>query len=1028
MKKHQLLKAVLITLPMLFFSFLSYAQSLTVSGIVQDESGYALPGVAVAIQGTLQGTITDVEGRYTITVDDPNSVLTFSFIGMETQNVDVAGRSVINVFLKTEFADLGEVVVVGYGTQRKSDLTGAVVKVGADDLKNRSTSDAAVALQGKAAGVQVLPNSGAPGRGADIRIRGMSSNSNFNGPLLIVDGLKVDNIQYLDPEMIESMEVLKDAASAAIYGAQAGNGVVLITTKAGSRSQDGQVFYNGQWQLSSLSRELDVMNAKQYIDYGKKQGFLSDQTLTDVGYVSGTDINWADEVFEPTWNYRHTVGVQGATDKGSYFVAMNYVYNDGIFAGDKDVYERLSTQINGEYKVKPWLTVGTNNNIEKWETKSVSQQSDNGSALLAAVTSDPLFGPVANSEAELNQRQINALAAGVAVLKDKNGKYYRLSPISGESQSANPFIQRDRAIGGSDGINVRGLAYANFNPIEGLVYTSRLGYRLAQGNTHNYEFPFAANEFVSSSVYRISANANVSYYYQFENFINYTKTIADKHNVNVMVGMSWENNHSDNVSVSAEGPDILKGYEPNFRYINYLLDDAKKNVGNAPSDARNLSYFGRLTYSYAQRYSIQANFRADAFDSSKLPAESRWGYFPSFSAGWTLSNESFIKDNISETALSFLKLRASWGRNGNIAVLNGYPYMPIIQKNNDWYQFAQDGTQTYGSVPNGLPNPDLEWEESEQVDLGLDARFINGKLSLGVDWYKKETKGLLVNVIPVIETGVGTYVLNAGNVDNTGLEFELGWRDTAGDLSYSINANFSTLKNELTYLDPTIDHIRGTGLQGSNIYTRCAVGEPLWYFYGYKFKEFDDNGAAIYEDINGDGVWDSNDMTNIGQGLPTYNYGVTINLANKNFDFMLFGTGAGGFDVLPQAWRSDRPYTNNYAWFYENSWTSSNKDAKFPAIEHWTKEAYSSDLTVFSGSYFKIKQIQLGYTLPNNLTSKAHISSLRVYGSLENFFTFTSYVGLDPETASANASSSLGIDMGTYPTAKQVVFGVNLTF
>lgn len=303
------------------------------------------------------------------------------------------------------------------------------------------------------------------------------------------------------------------------------------------------------------------MNAKQYIDYGKKQGFLSDQTLTDVGYVSGTDINWADEVFEPTWNYRHTVGVQGAADKGSYFVAMNYVYNDGIFAGDKDVYERLSTQINGEYKVKSWLTVGTNNNIEKWETKSVSQQSDNGSALLAAVTSDPLFGPVANSEAELNQRQKDALAAGIAVLKDKNGEYYRLSPISGESQSANPFIQRDRAIGGSDGINVRGLAYANFNPIEGLVYTSRLGYRLAQGNTHNYEFPFAANEFVSSSVYRISANANVSYY----------------------------------------------------------------------------------------------------------------------------------------------------------------------------YQFAQDGTQTYGSVPNGLPNPDLEWEESEQVDLGLDARFINGKLSLGVD-------------------------------------------------------------------------------------------------------------------------------------------------------------------------------------------------------------------------------------------------------------------------------------------------------
>jgi TonB-linked SusC/RagA family outer membrane protein len=943
---------------------------------------------------------------------------------METQNVDVAGRSVINVFLKTEFADLGEVVVVGYGTQRKSDLTGSVVKVGADDLKNRSTSDAAVALQGKAAGVQVLPNSGAPGKGADIRIRGMSSNSEFNGPLLIVDGLKVDNIQYLDPEMIESMEVLKDAASAAIYGAQAGNGVVLITTKAGSRSQDGQVFYNGQWQLSSLSRELDVMNAKQYIDYGKKQGFLSDQTLTDVGYVSGTDINWADEVFEPTWNYRHTVGVQGATDKGSYFVAMNYVYNDGIFAGDKDVYERLSTQINGEYKVKPWLTVGTNNNIEKWETKSVSQQSDNGSALLAAVTSDPLFGPVANSEAELNQRQKDALAAGIAVLKNEDGKYYRLSPISGESQSANPFIQRDRAIGGSDGINVRGLAYANFNPIEGLVYTSRLGYRLAQGNTHNYEFPFAANEFVSSSVYRIRANANVSYYYQFENFINYTKTIADKHNVNAMVGMSWENNHSDNVSVSAEGADILKGYEPNFRYIKYLLDDAKKTVDNEPSDARNLSYFGRLTYSYAQRYSIQANFRADAFDSSKLPAESRWGYFPSFSAGWTLSNESFIKDNISETVLSFLKLRGSWGVNGNIDVLTNYPYSGIVNVNSDWYQYNPDAsTLTYGTMPGGsLPNPNLVWEESKQVDLGLDARFLNGRLSLTMDWFKKQTEGLLIPVKPVIETGVGSTTINGGNVDNTGLEIELGWKDKIGDLTYSVNANMSTLKNEVSYLDPIIPFVEGPGLQGSAIRTRVQEGYSLWYFRGYKFLGLDGDGAAIYEDVNKDGVWDSNDMTDLGSGLPSLTYGITINLDYKNFDFTVFGTGVSGNVILPQGYRTDRPYCNNYAWFYENA------GSNFPTVENWDNYIFSSDATIFKGSYFKIKQIQLGYTLPGEMTSKLHISSLRVFGSLENFFTFTNYIGLDPEAASANTHNQLGIDFGTYPTAKQVVFGFNLSF
>jgi TonB-linked SusC/RagA family outer membrane protein len=1031
MKENRFLKVVLILLPMLFFSFLSMAQSHNVSGTVQDENG-SMPGVTVAVQGSTRGTITDTDGFYSLDVEDPQGTLVFSFIGMETQLIEIAGRSKIDVTMKSTAIDLDEIVVVGYGTQKKSDLTGSVVKVGATDLENRSTSDAAVALQGKAAGVQVLSNSGAPGQGAEIRVRGMSSNSDQNGPLLIVDGLKVDNIQYLDPEMIESMEVLKDAASAAIYGAQAGNGVVLITTKSGSRSKEGNIFYNAQWQLSSLSRELDVMDAKQYIAYGKEQGFLTDERLSSVGYVPGTDIDWSEEVFEPTWNSRHTIGFQGGNDKGSYFTAVNYVKNDGIFVGDKDVYERLSLQLNGDYKIKPWLTVGTNNSIEKWKTKSVSQQSDNGSALLAAITSDPLFGPLVENEDQLTSRQKQAIADGVAVLKNEDGIYYRLSPISGETQSSNPLIRRDAIDGYNEGINVRGLSYLNFNPIEGLVYTSRFGYRINQNNAHQYEFPFEANEFVRRTTYRISADANTSYYYQFENFINYNTTIGNKHEIAAMAGMSYEMYHSDNVSVVSEGEDILQGYEPNYRYIDYLKTDAKVTANNAPNDSKNISYFGRLTYSYDNRYSIQANFRADAFDASKLPEDSRWGYFPSLSAGWTLSNESFIRDNISEYTLTFLKLRGSWGRNGNISVLSNYPYAGVIAANSDWYQYTPyDAALSYGSIPDsdvGLPNPDLVWEESEQIDIGLDARMLNGRLSFAFDWYKKETEGLLVGVKPVIETGVGTTTLNAGNVENNGFEFELGWKNMIGELTYSVNANFATVKNELTYLDPITDKVDGVTLQGSGITTRCAEGEPLWYFHGYKFKEMDSEGNAIYEDVNGDGVWDTNDMTNIGNGLPTYTYGITVNLEYKGFDFLLFGTGAGGNEILPQGYRTDRPYSNNYAWFYENSWNPSNTGAAFPAVSNWTRDAYSSDLTVFDGSYFKIKQIQLGYTLPNSITSKLHISNLRVFGSLENFFTFTDYIGLDPEAASANNSDQLGIDMGTYPTAKQVVFGVNLSF
>jgi len=991
--------------------------------VVNDEGGSPMPGVNVVIKGTTNGLITDMDGQYQISADS-KSTLSFSFIGYKTQEILVSNQKQINIKLIPDNFQMDEVVVIGYGTQKKSDVSGAVSSVRGESLKNLAVTDAAKALQGKAAGVQVLSNSGAPGKGADIRVRGMSSNSANNGPLLIVDGLKVDNIQYLDPEMIESMEILKDAASAAIYGAQAGNGVILVTTKSGAKAKDGNVFYNAQFGLSTLSRKLDVLNAEQYIAYGKEQGFLTDERLKNSGYVPGTDVNWADEVFEPTWNSRHTLGFQGGNDKGSYFAAVNNVMEDGIFAGDKDVYKRLSLQANGEYKIKSWLTVGTNNSIERWESKGVSQQSDNGSALLAAITSDPLFGPIAENESQLTQRQKDAIAKGVAVIKNEKGQYYRLSPISGETQSANPFIRRDAVDASSGGINVRGLSYLNFNPIKGLVYTSRFGYRIAQSNAHQYEFPYEANEFVRRTTYSISANANTSYYYQFENFANYNTTIGSKHDIGVMAGMSWETNHSDNVSVSSDGADILKGYAPNYRYIDYLKSDAKVTVGNAPNDSKNLSYFGRLTYNYDKRYMIQANFRADAFDSSKLSEAARWGYFPSVSALWTLSNESFIRDNISESILTHAKLRGSWGRNGNISVLSGYPYRGVINSNSDFYQYTPyAGTLTYGSVPGGnLPNPDLVWEESDQIDIGLDASFFKGRLSLVLDWYNKQTKGLLVNVKPVIETGVGNTTINGGDVKNTGFEIELGWKDKIGGLTYSVNANLATLKNELTYLDPSTDYISGATLQGSGITTRCAEGEPLWYFRGYKFKELDAEGKATYEDVNGDGVWNSNDMTNIGQGLPNLTYGITINLAYKGFDFLAFGTGVSGNEILPQGYRTDRPYCNNYAWFYENAGT------KFPKVAKWNNDAFSSDLTIFDGSYFKIKQIQLGYTLPSVITKKIHISNLRVFTSLDNFFTFTKYIGLDPEAASANNSSSLGIDMGTYPTARQTVLGVNLSF
>ena len=1006
------------------------AQNRAISGTVVDESGAPIIGAAIVVVGnTSIGAVTNADGAFRLNVP-AGANINVSCIGYADQTVPVGNQSVFNFVLVEDTEFLDETVVIGYGVQKKSDLTGAVASVGEAEFANRSTSDAAAALMGKAAGIQILTSSGAPGGDSQIRVRGYSSNSGNIGPLLIVDGLKVDNIQYLDPEMIESMEILKDAASAAIYGAEAGNGVVLITTKTGKNVRDGRVFYNAQFGLSSLARPLKIMNAKQYIDFGETYGWLNDTKLQSINYKDGFSVDWSKELFEPTWNSRHTVGFQGGNDRGNFFISLNNVKNNGIFVGNKDMYKRLSVQVNADYKIKPWLTVSTNNSIEKWSTQSISQHSDNGSVLLAAITSSPLEAPRATYE-NLPDDMKQAIDQGKRVLTDpETGLYWTVGRM-GETQGGSPFVRRDASDTSNEGLNIRGVLAANLTPFKGFTFTSRFGYRINQSNYHSFTAPYYCSTFVKADNYSMTSNNNTGYYYQWENFANYSVNLG-KHLLGAMAGMSYIENHRDNNNITASGPDILTGKEANFRYMDYLKSDGvTKNVGNAPGVSASLSYFGRLTYSYDNRYSVQANFRADAFDSSKLSRKARWGYFPSFSLGWTISNEPFFRDNVNRDAISFLKLRGSWGINGNINVLNNYAYDATINYGSYWYQFDVDSTTpSYGSRPGGLANPNLKWETSEQIDAGLDARFLNNRLTLAVDWYKKTTKDLLVSVSLPAAAGVSATTMNAGSVVNTGLEFELGWKDVIGDFSYSINGNFSTLKNKVTYLDPTITRLGGTAPQGVYLSTQFEQGYPIWYMRGLKCIGIDAaTGEPKFEDVDGDGNIDTtNDMQMIGLGIPDYTFGVTINLAWKGLDMVIFGTGVAGNEIFPSSWRTDRPHCNTYAWYWENSWDQVGANAKFPAVKYWNQSTFSSTLNLFDGSYFKIKQIQLGYTLPKKWVNKIAISNLRLYVSLENFFTFTSYPGLDPETATANTASSIGIDMGTYPTAKQLLFGINLSF
>ena len=1011
------------------------AQSL-VKGTVNDEAGEPIIGASVKVQGTQKGAITDFSGNFSVEAA-PNATLEISYIGYVTQRIPVGGKSTINVILKEDNTTLNDVVVIGYGVQKKSDLTGAVAQVKAEDLKNRSTTDAAAALQGKASGVQILNSSGKPGQGASIRVRGYSSNSSNIGPLLIVDGLQVSSIQYLDPSMIESMEVLKDAASAAIYGAEAGNGVVLITTKSGKKGT-GTITYDAKFTNQSLGHVGKLLNASQFKDWMGMQ--LSPKQVTAdmadaqnlYGWNPNTDTDWMKEYFEDTWAQQHTLTFQGANDRGSYFLSTSYVNQDGIVKGSKDKYERLTAQINADYKIKDWLQIGTNTAIEKWSTRGVSENGYGSSfeMLLLIDPLTPMYWTSPNQMLGEYRNYYDAIQAGnssYTLFGDENG-YYATSYFNQRLAGANPFSQRDRAAGKNDGVNINGTVFMNITPIKYVTFTSRLGYRLSFSNSSDWQYPYYLNAQTKGDNYTISGTSNNSTWYQWENFVNYNQNFG-KHNVGAMAGMSFRQYNSNGVSANASGPDILKSYEPNFIYLNCVNgnDDTVKGFSGMPNMTRALSYFGRLLYNYDNRYSLQGNFRADAFDSSKLSKDNRWGYFFSGSAGWTFSNEAFFKNAIDPSIMSFGKIRVSWGTNGNVNVLNNYAYTAGIATNSQWYQYGATNAATYGSMPNGIANPDLTWEKSQQIDLGLDLRFLNDRLSVGIDWYKKKTKDLLVSAPVMPESGFSSMTINAGEVENSGLELEFTWKDHIGDFKYSISGNFATLKNKTTYLDPSIERISGATVEGASPGAiRCYFeqGEPVWYMRGYKYAGRDNDGNVLYYTKDGETTNDpqDGDMTNIGSGLPDVTYGITLSAEYKGIDLTIFGAGQAGNDVYYGLYRTG--YNNIAKGVYDDF-----KSEKLPNASnvYGSAKFYSSSAMVYNGSFFKLKQIQLGYTLPSSLTKKVYMQNVRAYISLDDFFTFTSYPGLDPETTTQEYNCP-GLDKGVYPNMRKMVLGLSVTF
>ena len=1011
--------SIMLMLMALMMSVTSFAQGL--KGHVIDENGEPVIGATVAEKSNPKNaTITDFDGNFVVNIQAGHT-LTVTYIGYQT--FEGAAKNGMTINLKPDNKVLDEVVVVGYGVQKKSSVTGAISQVKPEDMENRTIANAQQALQGKTSGVQIIQSSAAPGSSPTIRVRGYSSNSSSE-PLFVVDGVRLSDISGIDPSTIASMEILKDAASAAIYGAEAGNGVVLITTKKGKPGQ-GKISYDFMFTDESLARIPKMLNAEQYIQYMDEGNiFTKDYMLKNWDGVTNTA--WTDVAFNHGHMQKHALSFTGGNDRGNYFLSLAYLNNNGIVKGDADVYKRLTATINAEYKIKDWLKVGTTNQIEKYDVRSVSTNSEYGSLLTSILMLDPLTPDTYTAE-NLPYQMVNAQANGKQLLQDENGNYYAVSKFYAGEQY-HPMIMRDNGLSKNQGFNINGSIYGDFTPLKGLTVTSRFGYRLAGTRSSSTSLPFYGNGVQSRDYLDFSAGSSTSIYYQWENFANYMKQFGG-HTVTAMVGMSFQKSSSDNVngSLTANGEDALKKNDPLFYYLNYANASATKGVSGETNESTKYSYFGRLSYDFMGRYLLQASLRADAADLSKLSKKTRWGYFPAVSVGWTISEEKFFAPL--KKAFDSLKFRASWGQNGSLSALGGYSYSTDMALGG-LYPFSSGINYTQAAAPSTMGNDDLKWETSEQLNFGFDGILMGGRMTFGIDYFIKKTKDLLVwGTTPSLIIGGSTSPMNAGNVENKGFEFELGWRDHIGDFNYSIRANLSTLSNKVTYIDPSI-----TRLSGSNFHTYTITyfekGYPVYYFRGYKFAGIDkETGNPLFEDLDGDGKVSDGDLTYIGDAIPDFTYGLTLTAAYKGIDLTVFGTGSHGNKIFNCINRPDYAASNRLKEvFYDNRWTVDNPNGTVPRAGANDMDKYAtSSALVYDGSFFKIKQIQLGYTLPKNLINKVALSHARIYASLDDFFTFSKYPGFDPEAAT-NSTSGMGIDKGGYPTSKKVVLGLNIEF
>jgi TonB-linked SusC/RagA family outer membrane protein len=1040
-----------------------------VSGtVLSDASGESLIGVSIRVKGTNQGTVTDFNGAFSLQAK-AGQTLVFSYVGYSTLEVAVSSDH-LTIRLKENENTLDEVVAIGFGVQKKKLITGATASVSGETLQKLNTTNALQALQGQAAGVNITSTSGQPGGGFKVNIRGVGTIGNAS-PLYVVDGVITGDITYLNNSDIASVDVLKDAASCAIYGINGANGVVLITTKSGESvsKKGGQISFDAYYGIQNAARKPDMLNSQQYATMQNEaainSGFLPVFSQSQIKAL-GTGTNWMNQMFSsnvPTQNYN--LAANGGTATTTYSLGLSYTQQGGIIGGTNlSDYERYNFRSNTEHKMyDDHLKIGEHLTFSFVNKSGVQDGGIYGNTLNGALNTSPLLAMYGSNGKYLDSE--NEMISYYDNNQNKN------VTTAWDNQEANPYASMlYNNQNNTKSQTLVGDVYAELQPIKNLKIKSTFGLNYYSDASHSYSPTYTNLSIYSFNNFEsISQSSSQNYTMSWDNTVNYIFKIND-HKFDVLGGSSVRRYQGSWMSGSNTGTTLFgnfnRAYLSNSQVTSYTMspDTARANAqslthsisltGNQDAIYSQASFFGRINYNFKETYLASLVMRADG--STNFAKGQQWGYFPSVSAGWVASNEAFLEST--KDWMDFLKVRASWGSNGNDNI-SKFNYLSLIQLSNAQYNFGKDNsTMTAGSYPATIGVNDTKWETSYQTDLGFDARFLNSKLNLTLDVYDKTTKNWLIMAPLLATAGVSTNpYINGGDVTNKGIELQLSYNNNIGkDFSYSVSGSYAYNQNQVNNI-PTADGIIHGGTNSIWVngpeFFRCSAGNPIGYFWGYKtagvFQTEADvlswkskNGTVLqptaqpgdlkYVDVNGDGTITAADKTNIGDPNPHHVFGFSLSCNYKSFDLSVTGNGVAGNKIV-ESYRNPTQYSN---WTTDilGSWHGEGTSNTLPRLTQ-NSSNYSdfSDIFVHDGSYLRISNITLGYDLAKNLKWK-NLSQFRVYVAVENVITFTKYTGMDPEVgysasdASGNYSFGQGVDLGSYPRPQTFLVGVNVKF